>query len=59
MPVIVGDGTTGTEAKSDRLGIPTGTSAPSSPAAGDAYYNTSDKKYKVYDGSSWTDVGSG
>lgn len=59
MPVIVGDGTTGTEAKSDRLGIPTGTSAPSSPAAGDAYYNTSDKKYKVYDGSSWKDVGGG
>lgn len=57
MPVIVGDGTTGTEAKSDRLGIPTGTSAPSSPAVGDAYYNTSDNKYKVYDGSSWQDVG--
>jgi len=57
MPVIVGDGTTGTEAKSDRLGIPTGTSAPSSPAVGDAYYNTSDSKYKVYDGSDWQDVG--
>ena len=59
MPVIVGDGTTGTEAKSDRLGIPTGTSAPSSPAVGDAYYNTAEKKYKVYDGSDWTDVGGG
>ncbi len=57
MPVIVGNGTTGTEAKSDRLGIPTGTSAPSSPAVGDAYYNTSDSKYKVYDGSSWQDIG--
>ena len=59
MAVIVGDGTTGTEFKSDRIECPTGTSAPSSPAVGDAYYNTSDKKYKVYDGSSWTDVGSG
>ena len=56
MAVVVGDGTTGTEFKSDRIEYPTGTSDPSSPSAGDVYYNTSDNKLKVYDGSSWTDL---
>ena len=43
MPVIVGASGTGTEGKSDRLGIPTGTSDPSSPSGGDSYFNTSTK----------------
>ena len=56
MPVLTGDGTTGTEWKSDRTGIPTGTSDPGSPAAGDIYYKTDTKKVRVYDGTSWNDV---
>ena len=56
MAVVVGASGTGTEWKSDRNGVPTGTSNPSSPSAGDIYYNTSDNKLKVYDGSSWTDL---
>ena len=35
----------------DHIQVPTSSSAPSSPAAGDMYYNTSDNKVKVYDGS--------
>ena len=56
MAVVVGDGTTGTEFKSDRIEYPTGTSDPSSPSSGDVYYNTNDSKLRVYDGSSWTDL---
>ena len=56
MPVLVGDGTTGTEWKSDRTGVPTGTSDPGSPAAGDIYYKTDTNKVRVYDGTSWNDV---
>ena len=56
MAVLVGDGSTGTEWKLDRIGIPTGTSDPGSAAAGDIYYKTDDKKIRVYDGSSWDDV---
>ena len=56
MAVLIGDGTSGTEWKSDRVGYPTGTSDPSSPSTGDFYFNTSDKKLKVYDGTSWINV---
>ena len=37
MPVIVGASGTGTEGKSDRLGIATGTSDPGSASVGDMY----------------------
>lgn len=40
MPVIVGSGGTGSEGKSDRMGLPTGTSDPGSASAGDMYYKT-------------------
>lgn len=59
MPVIVGASGTGTEGKSDRLGIPTGTSDPSSASAGDSYFNTSTKKLRIYDGASWINAGAG
>ena len=59
MAIIVGASGTGTEAKSDRMGIPTGTSDPASASAGDMYYHTTDKKIKIYDGSAWTELGSG
>ena len=56
MAVIIGASGTGTEWKSDRNGIPTGTSDPGSPAAGDIYYKTDTKKVRVYDGTSLSDV---
>ncbi len=59
MPVITGSGGTGTEGKSDRIGLPTGTSDPGSAAVGDMYYKTDDKKVRVYDGSEWTDLAGG
>ena len=59
MPVIVGASGTGTEGKSDRLGMPTGTSNPASANAGDSYFNTTNKIIRVYDGTSWIDVAAG
>lgn len=59
MPVIVGASGTGSEGKSDRMGLPTGTSDPGSASAGDMYYNTNDSKLRVYDGSDWNDIGGG
>ena len=47
MPVLVGDGTTGSEARADRMGLAIGTSDPGSAAAGDMYYKTDDKKFRV------------
>ena len=56
MAVVVGDGTSGSEWKSDRTALPTGTSYPSSPSVGDCYYKTDTNKVRIYDGSSWDDV---
>ena len=50
MPVLVGDGTTGTEGKSDRIGVAIASSDPASGVAGDLYFNTASSKLKVYDG---------
>ncbi len=58
MPVITGaqDGS-GTEAKSDRLGVPTGTADPSSPSAGDMYYKTDTGVFRIHNGTDWSDLG--
>ena len=56
MPIITGDGTTGTEFKSDRVGYPTGTSNPSSPSTGDFYFNTVHKQLQVFNGSVFTSI---
>ena len=56
MPVIVGASGTGTEGKSDRLGIATGTSDPGSASVGDMYYKTDTKTVRVYDGTAWGDL---
>ena len=56
MPIIAGEIGDGSEFKSDRVGFPEGTSDPSSPSTGDLYFNTSDKKLRVYDGTSWSNV---
>ena len=53
MSLFAGSGNNGTEARSNRLGLPTGTSDPGSAEAGDMYYNTSSNKVRYYDGSAW------
>ena len=40
---------------SDRIGFPTGRSNVSTPAQGDMYFDTSDSKLKLYDGTEWVD----
>ncbi len=56
MSLFAGSGNNGTEAKSDRLGLPTGTSDPGSGEAGDMYYNTTEGKVKFHNGTSWDTV---
>ena len=59
MPFYVGSTSgsgTGTEMRSDRLGIPVSSSNPSSPSAGDIYFNTTDGAIKVYNGTAWSNV---
>lgn len=53
MAIIVGNGSSGSEGHNDRWSFPTGTSDPSSPAAGDTYFNTSTQKLRVYTGTAW------
>ena len=59
MPVIVGDGSAGVEGKSDRIGIPTGSSDPAPAEVGDLYFNIPNSTLKVYNGTAWEDLGSG
>lgn len=60
MPVIVGDGTgAGVEGKSDRIGIPTGSSDPTSAEVGDLYFNIPNSTLKIYNGVGWEDLGAG
>jgi hypothetical protein len=47
------------EAISDRVGFPNRSSDPSPASAGDVYYNTSDNKLKLYNGSAWETIGGG
>lgn len=42
-----------------RINLPQYAAAPSSPAQGDMYYNTTDDTVYVYDGSAWLDLASG
>jgi len=39
--------------RASKLGLPTSASDPSNPTVGDAYYNTSDLLFKIWNGSSW------
>ena len=54
-PIYVGVGTADSEARNLTLGLPLLTSNPSSPQAGDMYFNTTDYMVKYYDGSAWQD----
>lgn len=58
-PLIVGSGSSGSEGRSDRFGLPTGTSDPGTAEAGDLYYKTDTNKIRYYDGSAWADLASG
>jgi len=58
-PLIVGSGSSGSEGRSDRFGLPTGTSDPGTAEAGDLFYNTDTNNIRVYDGSAWADLASG
>ena len=57
MPVFVGTGSDDFEAKSDRVGVPIETSDPNPASVGDMYFNNPSGKLRVYDGTSWDDVG--
>ena len=58
-PLIVGSGSTGSEGRSDRLGLPAGTTDPTTAEAGDLYYKTDTDKIRYYDGTQWNDLASG
>ena len=58
-PLFVGSGSNGSEGRSDRFGLPTGASDPGTAEAGDLYFNTTDNKVKVYDGTAWSEVAGG
>ena len=45
-----------TVANADHVQFPTASSNPSSPAAGDVYFNTSDNKLRFYNGSEWVSL---
>ena len=47
----------GTIINPDHIQFPNISSNPSSPSAGDVYYNTTDNKLKLYNGSAWVNVG--
>ena len=52
-PIYVGVGTADSEIRNTTLGLPLLATDPSSPQAGDFYFNTTDYKVKYYDGSAW------
>ena len=58
-PLIVGSGSSGSEGRSDRFGLPTGTSDPGTAEAGDLYYKTDTNKIRYYDGTQWLDLAAG
>ena len=59
MAVFVGSNSDDSRIRSNRVGFAASTSNPGSPAKGDAYYNSTDNKLNVYDGSDWAAVGAG
>lgn len=58
-PLIVGSNSEGSEGRSDRLGLPVGTSDPGTAEAGDLFYNTDTNKIRYHDGTQWNDLASG
>lgn len=58
-PLIVGSNSEGSEGRSDRLGLPVGTTDPTTAEAGDLYYKTDTDKIRYYDGTQWNDLAAG
>ena len=58
-PLFVGSNSDDSRIRSDRVGLAASTSNPASADTGDVYYNSTDNKLNVYDGSDWTEAGGG
>ena len=63
MPIFAGPNSpspgTDFEARSDRIGFPVRSSDPSPASAGDVYFNSSENRLKVYNGTSWNEISGG
>ena len=58
-PLFVGSNSDDSRIRSDRVGLAASTSNPASADTGDVYYNSTDNKLNVYDGSGWAEAGGG
>ena len=58
-PLFVGSNSDDSRIRSDRVGLAASTSNPASADTGDVYYNSTDNKLNVYDGSDWAEAGGG
>ena len=59
MAIFVGSDNNDSKIRDNRVGLAISTSNPSSPDTGDAYYNSTDNKLTVYNGSDWDSAGGG
>ena len=59
MAIFVGSNNNDSKIRDNRVGLANSTSNPSSPDTGDAYYNSTDNKLTVYNGSDWATAGGG
>jgi hypothetical protein len=59
MAIFVGSNNNDSKIRDNRVGFAISTSNPSSPDTGDAYYNSTDNKLTVYNGSDWDSAGGG
>ena len=58
-PLFVGSNSDDSRIRSDRVGLAASTSNPASAVTGDVYYNSTDNKLTVYNGSDWAEAGGG
>ena len=58
-PLFVGSNSDDSRIRSDRVGLAASTSNPASAVTGDVYYNSTDNKLTVYNGSDWAAAGGG
>ena len=58
-PLFVGSNSDDSRIRSDRVGLAASTSNPASADTGDVYYNSTDNKLTVYNGSDWVSAGGG
>jgi len=58
-PLFVGSNSDDSRIRSDRVGLAASTSNPASADTGDVYYNSTDNKLTLYNGSAWSALGGG